>query len=191
MFTFCRVKLVTGISCLRPEDPAMRLPVSAVAVTLLIRMFCQIGVVVIDRLGRVVGGGCRSDAVGRSDRVVEVVENDRVADVGHRQVAELDILDQAADVAIGFEPDALIGAVECAVADEHIMHSALDQAANGHAVPDAKGAVRNGDIRRDIGAASNLDIVVSVADRAVMNQHVGRSQIHPVRIGAMNPETAY
>ena len=55
--------------------------------------------------------------------VVHVVEleHDGVGDVLHRDVGVAHIFDKAAGAAHGFDADAVVGAVEGAVADKHVV----------------------------------------------------------------------
>ena len=44
-------------------------------------------------------------------------------------------------------------------------------------------AIRDHDVRRLVTASAKLDVIVPIADMTVLDQHVGGTNIHSIRIG--------
>src|ERR1039458_3864345 len=146
------------------------------------------------------GGGCGSvggriegsevdGGLGRPNRVVEAINRDREVYVGHDKIEIAGILHGATAITVRLHVDAVLSAVKCAVADQQVMHPSniadklrRNQAADGKAVSAPKETVGDGDVRRSAAAAPDLNVVVANADRAIPNQNVGRSQVHPVGV---------
>src|SRR5207247_299714 len=90
---------------------------------------------------------------------------------------------QTPDGAVALDANSVLRAVKRAIADDDIVDAFLSRTADGHAVAGAKRAVGNHDVSRRVATASHLDVVVADADRAVLDQHAGRADIHRIGVG--------
>lgn len=113
-----------------------------------------------DRRRRYVAGG--------EDPGVVLADDQSVFDVLHIDVAEDDVTDIGTAVAVGFDANTVVGAVEVNSLDEDVLRTSGDLAADRDAVAVLEGAIKDGDVAAGgIGAGrirgSGLDGNVVVA----------------------------
>src|SRR5699024_7592985 len=107
------------------------------------------------------------------------VDRQRAQHVVHDDGAHAHVLDGAAAIAAGLEPDPAVGALEHAVADHDVAHAAAHLAADHHAAVAAHHrAAGDGDVlgrdavRGALRAGLERDAVVPHVDVAVADAHV-------------------
>ena len=126
------------------------------------------------------GGLLRAD-IDRFTLTVIAVNKDRRPDIGHSDVLVDKVLHQAASVVVGFQPDAILRAIEGAVDDRQVRDSRGDAAADGNTVPCTKGAI--GDEQTvNRTARAHRDVVVAIANMAIFDDAVRADEIKPIGV---------
>ncbi len=99
----------------------------------------------------------RHGSFGRQNARIILADDERVLHVFHVDVAEDEIADVVAAVAIGLDANAVVGAVEVNALGEDVARAAGDLAADGEAVAVEEGAIGNGDVAAGFVAAGRVD----------------------------------
>src|SRR5262249_55690272 len=121
--------------------------------------------------------------------VVPAVDDDRVADVGHGDVAEGDVFHHAPTAAgldrrrPGLEAQAVVGSVERDVVDVQPVEAGLGLAADGDpvAVPDR--VVGDGDVGDEGSAGFGNDVIITGVDGGILDQDVLAGIVDGVGVG--------
>src|SRR5208337_5396088 len=127
---------------------------------------------------------------GRQNARVVFADDDRVLYVFHIDVAEDQIADVVAAVAVGLDADAIVRALKMDALGDDVVRAAGDFAADGEAVAMQEGAVGDGDVAGRIiaargvdGAGFDGDVVVAHVGVEMIDAHVGRGErIHGIGV---------
>lgn len=144
-------------------------------------------------VGGEAGDGGRGHFACGEDLGVVLADDESVFDVLHLDVAEGDVADIGTAVAVGFDPNAIVGAGEMNALDEDVLRPAGDFAADGDAVAMQEGAIGDGDVAagcigagRVGGAGLDRDVIVANVGVEVIDVDVRRGEgIETIRIGRM------
>ena len=96
-------------------------------------------------------------AVRRQDAGIVLADHERVLHVLHVDVAEDEVRDIVAAIAISLDANAVVGAVEVNALGENVARAAGDLAADGEAMAVHEGAIGDGDVAAGIVAAGRVD----------------------------------
>ncbi len=93
----------------------------------------------------------------RKNAGIVLANHERIFHVLHVDIAEDDVEDFVAAVAIGLDANAVVGAVEVDALGEDVARASGEFAADGESVAMEKGAVGDGDVTAGIVTAGRVD----------------------------------
>lgn len=139
------------------------------------------------------GDGCGGYIAGRSDFGVVLADDEGVLDVLHVDVAEDEVADVVAAVAVGFNADTVVGLVEVDALGGDVLGAADDFTTDGEAVAVEEGAVGDGDVAGGRVGAGGVgfagldgDVVVAYVGEDMVDLDVGGGEgIDGVGVGGV------
>src|SRR5580658_5768072 len=121
--------------------------------------------------------------VGRQDFGVELADDQGIFYVDHIDIPDEDRTYIVAAVTVGFDANAIVGALEMNAFGADVMGSACDLAADGETVPVQESAIGDGNVAAGLVATGGVgrsrfdgDIVITNVGEDVVDANMGRSE---------------